>query len=109
MTDTLLPPPASLRLTVDLAALAANWRALDAMSGAARAGAAVKADCYGLGVDTCVPVLRDTGCETFFVAHWSEVAAVARHVPPANPPPRPRRTRSAPCATRAPTEAAMLV
>ena len=27
--------------------------------GAARAGAAVKADCYGLGVDTCVPALRD--------------------------------------------------
>ena len=83
MTDTMLPPPASLRLTVDLAALAANWRALDAMSGAARAGAAVKADCYGLGVDTCVPVLRDTGCETFFVAHWSEVDAVASHIPPA--------------------------
>jgi alanine racemase len=27
--------------------------------------------------------LRDAGCEEFFVAHWSEVAAVARHVPPA--------------------------
>jgi len=26
-------------------------------------------------------VLRDAGCETFFFAHWSEVAAVARHVP----------------------------
>ncbi len=77
------PPPPSLRLTVDTAALAANWRALDARSGAARAGAAVKADCYGLGVEPCVPALRDAGCETFFVAHWSEVAAVARHVPPA--------------------------
>ena len=77
MTDA----PQPLRLTVDTAALAANWRALDALSGAARAGAAVKADCYGLGTDTCVPVLRDAGCETFFVAHWSEVAAVARHVP----------------------------
>lgn len=74
-------PPSSLRLTVDTAALAANWRALDALSGAASAGAAVKAECYGLGVDACVPVLRDTGCGTFFVAHWSEVAAVARHVP----------------------------
>jgi len=82
MTEPDLPPP-SLRLTVDTAALAANWRALDALSGAASAGAAVKADCYGLGVDTCVPVLRDAGCTTFFVAHWSEVAAVARHVPPA--------------------------
>jgi len=76
-------PPPPLRLSVDARALAANWRALDALSGAARAGAAVKADCYGLGVDSCVPVLRDAGCETFFVAHWCEVAAVARHVPPA--------------------------
>ncbi|WP_086735267.1 alanine racemase [Erythrobacter colymbi] len=78
--DTPQPPP-SLRLTVDTDALAANWRALDALSGAASAGAAVKADAYGLGVDTCVPVLRDAGCETFFVAHWSEVAGVAAHVP----------------------------
>ncbi|MCU0949080.1 MAG: alanine racemase [Porphyrobacter sp.] len=79
MTD--VPPPPSLRLIVDTEALAANWRALDALSGRASAGAAVKADCYGLGVDSCVPVLRDAGCANFFVAHWSEVAAVARHVP----------------------------
>lgn len=75
-----LPPP-SLRLTIDANALADNWRALDALSGAARAGAAVKADCYGLSVDACVPALRDAGCTHFFVAHWSEVEAVARHVP----------------------------
>ena len=74
-------PPPTLRLTVDTAALADNWRALDRLSGLAQAGAAVKADCYGLGVDTCVPVLRDAGCEQFFVAHWGEVEAVARHVP----------------------------
>lgn len=79
MSEPAPPPP--LRLTVDTAALAHNWRALDALSGGARAGAAVKADCYGLGIGACVPVLRDAGCETFFVAHWSEVAAVARHVP----------------------------
>jgi alanine racemase len=78
-----IQPPPSLRLTVDRVALAANWQALDTLSGGASAGAAVKADGYGLGVDTCVPCLRDAGCETFFVAHWSEVAAVARHVPPA--------------------------
>ncbi|MEE4200592.1 alanine racemase [Erythrobacter sp.] len=74
-------PEPTLRLRVDAGALAANWRALDAMSGDASAGAAVKADCYGLGVDTCVPALRDAGCDAFFVAHWSEVAALARHVP----------------------------
>lgn len=76
-----LPPP-SLRLRIDEQALAANWRALDRLSGTARAGAAVKADCYGLGVDSCVPVLRDAGAGRFFVAHWSEVPAVLRHVPP---------------------------
>lgn len=76
-----LPPPA-LRLKIDRAALAHNWRALDRMSGSARAAAAVKADCYGLGVDACVPALRDAGAELFFVAHWSEVERVARHVEP---------------------------
>ena len=83
MTDTPEFPPSSLRLIVDSAALAANWQALDILSGGAHAGAAVKADCYGLGVDTCVPVLRDAGCKAYFVAHWSEVAAVSAHVPPA--------------------------
>ncbi len=83
MTDSPVLPPSSLRLTIDRGALAANWQALNALSVGGRAGAAVKADCYGLGVDACVPVLRDAGCETFFVAHWSEVAAVIAHVPPA--------------------------
>ncbi|KWV92977.1 alanine racemase [Erythrobacter sp. YT30] len=75
------PPDPTLRLKVDTAALADNWRNLDALSGEAAAGAAVKADCYGLGVETCVPALRDAGCEAFFVAHCSEVEAVAKHVP----------------------------
>ena len=87
-------PPPTLRLTVDTQALADNWRALDKLSGKGTAGAAVKANAYGLGVDTCVPALRDAGCETFFVAHWSEVEAVARHVPPCllytSPSPRDR-------------------
>lgn len=76
-------PPPSLRLAVNNQALAANWRALDALSGTAEACAAVKADCYGLGVDRCVPALRDAGAREFLVAHWSEVAAVAAHVPAA--------------------------
>jgi alanine racemase len=77
------PPEPTLKLEIDTHALAANWRAMDALSGNAAAGAAVKADCYGLGVKACVPVLREAGCRHFFVAHWSEVAAVAVHVPPA--------------------------
>lgn len=75
------PPPPTLRLNIDRDALAHNWHALDRLSGAASAGAAVKADAYGLGVNICVPVLCDAGAELFFVAHWSEVADVAEHVP----------------------------
>jgi alanine racemase len=77
-------PPAALRLAIDRDALAGNWRTLDALSGSARAGAAVKADGYGLGVPAVVPTLRDAGCRDFFVAHWSEVAAVAEHAPAAS-------------------------
>lgn len=77
----IVPPSPTLRLDIDRQALAHNWRALDRMSGKARAGAAVKANCYGLGVDQCVPVLRDAGCRDFFVAHWSEVEPVLKHVP----------------------------
>lgn len=75
------PLPAALRLRIDSEALAGNWRALDRLSGAARAGAAVKADAYGLGVDCVAPVLRDAGCTDFFVAHWSEAEPLLRHVP----------------------------
>jgi len=76
-----LPPP-TLRLRVDADALAHNWRALDRLSGTASAGAAVKADGYGLGIDNVVPVLREAGARDFFVAHWSEVPAVLRHIDP---------------------------
>lgn len=75
------PPPPTLRLALDKDALAHNWRELDRVSGSAEAGAAVKADCYGLGVDQCVPTLRDAGAQQFFVAHWSEVEPVISHVP----------------------------
>ncbi len=73
-------PPRSLRLRIDRDALAANWRALDRLSGQAEAGAAIKANAYGLGVDAVVPVLRDAGARHFFLAHWSEVAPVLQHV-----------------------------
>ena len=73
-------PPPALRLRIDREALASNWHTLDRLSGAARAGAAVKADAYGLGVDCVVPVLRDAGCRDFFVAHCSEAASLLRHV-----------------------------
>jgi alanine racemase len=73
----------TLRLRIDAQALAANWRALDRLSGTAPAGAAVKANAYGLGVATVVPVLRHAGARSFFVAHWREVPPLLVHVPAA--------------------------
>ena len=69
-------PPAALRLDIDREALAANWRTLDRLSGSARAGAAVKADAYGIGARVAVPLLREAGCRDFFVTYVSEAAQI---------------------------------
>ena len=74
-------PTSPLRLSIDASALTANWRALDRLSGPARAGAAVKANAYGVGAAQVAPVLRAAGCDDFFVAHWSEVPELLDHVP----------------------------
>lgn len=81
MIEIISPPPSSLRLRMDDAALGANWRILDAMSGAATAGAAVKANAYGLGSGRITQALAGAGCRAFFVAHWGEVPELLAHVP----------------------------
>ena len=68
---------------MDAGALAANWQTLDALSGAASAGAAVKANAYGLGAGRVAQTLTQAGCRDFFVAHWSEAPEVLVHVPAA--------------------------
>lgn len=82
--DARLSFPSPLRLAFDGDALAANWRAMDSLSGGARTGAAVKADAYGVGVDRAMPVLWQAGCRDFFVAHWCEIADVLAHAPAAS-------------------------
>jgi alanine racemase len=72
-----------MRLVLDGGALAANWRALDRLSGSAATGAAVKADGYGLGAAEVVRRLTAAGCRDFFVAHWGEAQALAGLVDPA--------------------------
>lgn len=67
---------APLRLRLDAAALTANWRALDRLSGAAACGAAVKGNGYGLGARGVVERLAGAGCRDFFVATWAEAAAL---------------------------------
>ena len=60
-----------LRLTVDSAALRANWLWLAQRAGVA-CGAAIKADGYGLGAREALAVLADAGCRDFFVSTWAE-------------------------------------
>ncbi len=65
----------ALRLRLDSSALVANWRWLERVSGT-RAGAAVKADGYGLGARKVVARLGAAGCQNFFVSTWAEAAAL---------------------------------
>jgi len=59
-------------LTVDLDALAANYRLMRDTAGGAEAAAVVKADAYGTGIAQAAPRLWAEGCRTFFVAHVGE-------------------------------------
>jgi alanine racemase len=60
-----------LRLTIDRSAIQSNWRWLQERAGVP-AGAAVKADGYGLGARQATDALLDAGCRTFFVSTWAE-------------------------------------
>ncbi|KAA9005603.1 alanine racemase [Histidinibacterium aquaticum] len=69
------------RLTIDLAALAANWTALDAMTGCETA-AVVKADGYGLGIGPVARTLQQAGAKRFFIAVAEEGHALRAAVGP---------------------------
>jgi alanine racemase len=55
-------------LTIDLDAIAANYRLLADRLDGAQCAAVVKADAYGLGIDRIAPALAAAGCRVFFVA-----------------------------------------
>ena len=59
-------------LTVDLAAIAANYRLLAAKAAPAEVAPAVKADAYGLGISAVAPALHRAGARSFFVAWLAE-------------------------------------
>jgi alanine racemase len=68
---------ATATLSIDLDAIAANWRALDRLSGPdTQTGAVVKADGYGLGAGRVARALAQAGARRFFVACAEEGAAV---------------------------------
>ena len=64
-----------LRLTIDRSAIQDNWRWLQDRAGV-RAGAAVKADGYGLSARQTAEALLDVGCRDFFVSTWAEAEAL---------------------------------
>jgi alanine racemase len=72
-------------LTIDLAAIAANWRGLrDAGRAQGRpidCAAVLKADAYGTGATVVGPRLAAEGCRHFFVAHLDEGIALRRVLP----------------------------
>jgi len=69
-------------LTIDLAAIVANWQALSRQLLTVECAAVVKANAYGLGLKPVVAALANAGCKTFFVADIAEariVRARAKH------------------------------
>jgi alanine racemase len=76
-------PPASdaAFLTIDLAAIVANWRLLQRTAGGAATAAVVKADGYGLGAVPVARALAAAGCRSFFVAHVEEALALRAALP----------------------------
>ena len=64
-----------LRLTIHRSAIQSNWRWLQERAGAS-AGAAVKADAYGLGAREATEALIEAGCRDFFVSTWAEAEAL---------------------------------
>jgi alanine racemase len=65
----------ALRLTIDRTAIQENWRWLQDRAGVP-AGAAVKADGYGLGAREAAHALYQAGCRDFFVSTWAEAEAL---------------------------------
>jgi alanine racemase len=65
----------ALRLRLDSQALQNNWRWLQRTAGVP-AGAAVKANGYGLGAREVARLLGQAGCRDFFVSTWAEAEAL---------------------------------
>ena len=83
MSDVVAPSGPPGRLTIDLGALADNWRKLARLAAPGRCAAVVKADAYGIGLAEAAPALWDAGARVFFVAHLGEGVEARRRLPEA--------------------------
>jgi alanine racemase len=79
--DVMAPVSAPGRLTIDLGALADNWRALAGRAAPGRCAAVIKANAYGIGVSEGAPALWAAGARVFFVAHFNEGIAARQALP----------------------------
>jgi alanine racemase len=79
--DFMAPVSAPGRLTIDLGALADNWRALGRRAAPGRCAAVIKANAYGTGVSEAAPALWAAGARVFFVAHFNEGLAARQALP----------------------------
>lgn len=70
-------------LTIDLAAIEANWKKLSSMTVPVECGAVVKGDAYGCGLEPVTRKLARAGCRTFFVADVTEGRRVRELAPDA--------------------------
>lgn len=73
---------AGAQLTIDLDAIAANWRSLGArLKKGSQVAGVVKANAFGLGLEAVAPVLYAAGCREFFSASLDEGIALRAILP----------------------------
>jgi alanine racemase len=80
-----MPPTefAGAVLTIDLGAIARNYRSLRHRLGGTPCAGVVKGNAYGLGVAEIAPVLAAQGCDRFFVATLDEAVELRGLLPDA--------------------------
>jgi alanine racemase len=83
VADQSATPETGGMLTIDLAAIEANWRALAHQALTVECGAVVKANAYGMGIEPVTATLAKAGCKTFFVADIAEARRVRSRAPEA--------------------------
>jgi len=83
VADQSATPETGGTLTIDLAAIGANWRELAHQALTVECGAVVKANAYGMGIEPVTATLTKAGCKTFFVADIAEARRVRSSAPEA--------------------------
>lgn len=70
--STSLPSYLTGLLEIDTKAIAHNYKTFHGLLPHSICAAVLKADAYGFGIKAIAPVLEQTGCQHFFVAHLEE-------------------------------------